>query len=101
MNRCNNFAGGDFTELNIEERKVIYAYGSSDYENTIQRLKHLTAIAVEPYTKRQIEELIKKIKRAIPEEQYYSFYMYINSQISGYFKAKQLVQSVEEEKYYA
>lgn len=40
--------------LNIEEKKILYAFGCSHRRNTVERLKWLAALAVDAETKRMI-----------------------------------------------
>lgn len=49
-------------KLNIEEKKVLYAFGYPSYDNTVKRLKFLISLTVDPEVKHMILELAKKIE---------------------------------------
>ena len=41
-------------KLNIEEKKILYAFGCENLENTIRRLKWITALTVDTKVKHRI-----------------------------------------------
>lgn len=47
-------------KLNIEEKKVLYAFGCPSFDNTVQRLKYLTSLTVDPEAKHMMLELRKR-----------------------------------------
>ena len=50
-------------KLNIEEKKILYAFGCESHENTVHRLKWVTALTVDARTKRKILCLARKLDR--------------------------------------
>lgn len=41
-------------EFNIEEKKILYAFGCSSHKNTVERMKWLAALTVDTETKRTV-----------------------------------------------
>ena len=48
-------------KLDIEEKKILYAFGCENLENTIRRLKWITALTVDTKVKHRILCLARKL----------------------------------------
>lgn len=74
-------------ELDIEEKKILYAFGCDNYRNTVTRLKYLTVLTVDRGTKCRILELAKKMEneRGNAEKWYSCFYYNLRIAMGGYF----------------
>ena len=48
-------------KLNMEEKKILYAFGCGNLENTIHRLKWITALTVDTKVKRRVLCLARKL----------------------------------------
>ena len=57
-------------KLNIEEKKILYAFGCENLENTIRRLKWITALTVDTKVKHRILCLARKLDSENVREQY-------------------------------
>lgn len=57
----NKHDGGMNLKLNIEEKKILYAFGCENLENTIRRLKWITALTVDTKVKHRILCLARKL----------------------------------------
>lgn len=82
--------------LNIEEKKVLYAFGCSSLKNTIIRLKYLTAITVAPDVKHMIMVLSEKVGEWTDDEEYFNYYYQLRREMDTYFKARQKVDEIEK-----
>lgn len=83
--------------LNMEEKEILYAFGCRSYENTVYRLKWVTALTVDATVKRRILCLARKLESAGAGEWYPSFYQHLRMEMEGYLDAKKLVRMVEQE----
>lgn len=81
--------------LDIEEKKLLYLYGCSNYRNTLKRLRWLTMMTVDGTEKSISLVLLHKLEKGIPESRYYAFYLYIRTQMNEYRKAQQCQRIVE------
>ncbi len=50
-------------KLNIEEKKILYVFECGNHENTVHRLKWVTALTVDAKAKRKILCLARKLDR--------------------------------------
>ena len=82
-------------KLTMEEKEILYAYGCSSWKNTVERLKWLTALAVDPEKKHRLLELAGKVDRDTTGEWYSDFYYFLRREMDGYFRAKRQVHDVE------
>lgn len=48
-------------KLSIEEKKILYAFGCGSHENTVRRLKWVTALTVDEKVKRRVLCLARKL----------------------------------------
>ncbi len=53
-------------KLNIEEKKILYAFGCGSHENTVRRLKWVTALTVDEKVKRRVLCLAKAHLHGVP-----------------------------------
>lgn len=83
--------------LNMEEKKILYAFGCRSHENTVYRLKWVTALTVDAKVKRRIYCLAKKLDSAGAGEWYPRFYQHLCMEMEGYLETKKLVHMVEQE----
>lgn len=82
-------------KLNIEEKKILYAFGCGNLENTIHRLKWITALTVDAKVKRRILCLARKLDSENAGEWYPCFYRHLRLEMEGYFEAKKRIRIVE------
>ena len=75
-------------KLNIEEKKILYAFGCENHENTVHRLKWITALTVEAKAKRRMLYLARKLDNEDAGEWYPCFYHHLRLEMLGYFEAK-------------
>ena len=82
-------------KLDMKEKRILYVFGCLSLHNTIDRMKLLTALAVDPEAKHQMLELTKKIENVAEEKWYSRFYLYLRSEMDGYFRAERRTKIVE------
>jgi hypothetical protein len=82
-------------KLNIEEKKVLYAFGCSDLQNTVERLKYLTAMTVDPEAKHLFLGMTRRMEREKNEDAYYRYYYHLRLEMDRYFRAKRTVREIE------
>ena len=58
--------GGWNMKLSIEEKKILYAFGCGSHENTVRRLKWVTALTVDEKVKRRVLCLAKAHLHGVP-----------------------------------
>lgn len=83
-------------KLSIEEKKILYAFGCRSYENTVRRLKWVTALTVDEKVKRRILYLARKLDDGGAGEWYPCFYRHLRLEMEGYFEAKKQIRMVEK-----
>ena len=83
-------------KLNIEEKKILYAFGCENLENTIRRLKWITALTVDTKVKRRILCLARKLDSENVREEYPCFCRHFRLEMEGYFEAKKHICLVEK-----
>ncbi len=82
-------------KLNIEEKKILYAFGCGNHENTVHRLKWVTALTVDKRAKRKLLCLARKLDGESVGEWYPCFYRTLRREMEGYFEAKKRIRMVE------
>ena len=65
-------------KLSLREKKVLYAFGCPNYQNTVTRMKWLTALTVDPEAKRRMLELARKLEMETDESWYNCFYHHLD-----------------------
>lgn len=83
-------------KLDIREKKVLYAYGCSDYHNTVTRLKCLVSLTVDREARRWLLGLARKMETEVSEEWYPCFYCHLRMEMGSYFLAEQFMEAVEK-----
>lgn len=82
-------------KLSIEEKKILYAFGCRNHENTVRRLKWITALTVDEKVKRRMLCLARKLDDGGAGEWYPCFYRHLRLEMEGYFEAKKHIRMVE------
>ena len=82
-------------KLSIEEKNILYAFGCSNHENTVQRLKWITILTVDIKVKRKIQCLVKKLEKESVGEYYVCFYQQLCIEMKKYLEAKKCIHMVE------
>ena len=82
-------------KLDMKEKRILYVFGCPNLHNTVERMKWLISLAVDPEAKHWMLELTKKIEGEVEEEWYPRFYLYLRSEMDGYFKAEHHIKIVE------
>lgn len=82
-------------KLNIEEKKLLYVFGCESHENTVHRLKWVTALMVDAKAKRRILCLARKLDGEGASEWYSCFYRQLRLEMGQYFEAKKCIRIVE------
>lgn len=83
-------------KLSIEEKKILYVFGCMSHENTVCRLKWITAMTVDAKVKRKMLHLARKLDNEGAEEWYPCFYRRLRMEMDGYFEAKKQIRMVEK-----
>lgn len=83
-------------KLNIDEKKILYAFGCGNHENTVRRLKWVTALTVDAKAKRRMLCLAGKLDNEDAGEWYPCFYRHLRLEMEGYFEAKKRIRIVEK-----
>lgn len=83
-------------KLNVQEKKVLYAFACPDYHNTVTRLKWLTALTVDPKAKHRMLELARKMETELAENWYSVFYLRLRAEMDEYYRAKCRLRVVKE-----
>lgn len=60
--------------MRMNEKKILFAFGCSKRELTVERLRHAAALAVDPAAKKAFYSLAVKPYEDATDEQYRSFY---------------------------
>ena len=67
--------GSKFTlKLSMKEKNILYAFACPSHDNTVARLKWLTALTVDPEAKRRMLELARKMETEVDESRHEAFY---------------------------
>ena len=82
--------------FNIEEKKIIYAFGCSNHKNTVERMKWLAALAVDVETKQIVGMLARKIDQEGVKAWYRCFYECLRIEMMGYFLAGKVMRMAEK-----
>ena len=82
-------------KLNMEEKKILYAFGCGTLENTVRRLKWITAMTVDTKAKRRVLCLARKLDSKNVREWYPCFYRRLRLEMERYFEAKKYIHVVE------
>lgn len=80
---------------NIEKKKILYAFGCRSYENTLYRLKWITALTVDEKVKRRVLTVARKLEKTGAGEWYTGFDPQLRKEMEGYFEAKKHIRIVE------
>ena len=83
-------------KLSIQEKKVLYAFACPNHNNTVTRLKWLTALTVDPEAKHRMLELARKIESEMSESWYNGFYLRLRAEMDEYYRAKHRLRLVKE-----
>lgn len=83
-------------KLNIEEKKILYAFGCGNHENTVCRLKWVTALTVDAKIKRRMLCLARKLDDEGIGEWYPCFYRHLRLEMEKYFEAKKHIRIAEK-----
>ena len=83
-------------KLNIEEKKILYAFGCMNHENTVCRLKWITALTVDAKVKRKMLCLARKLDKESVGEWYPCFYRRLRMENDGYFEVKKHIRMGEK-----
>jgi len=83
-------------KLSIEEKKILYAFGCMSHENTVYRLKWITALTVDAKVKRKMLCLARKLDKESVGEWYSCFYRRLRMEMERYFEAKKHIRMVEK-----
>lgn len=83
-------------KLNIEEKKILYAFGCRSHENTVCRLKWVTALTVDAKVKRRMLCLARKLDSEGVGEWYPCFYRQLRLEMERYFEAKKNIRIIEK-----
>ena len=75
-------------KLNIKEKKVLYAFGCTNWRNTVTRLKWLTAMTVDPEAKRWMLALAKKVEQEAEDFWYPEFYFRLRTEMDAYYRRR-------------
>lgn len=81
--------------MSIEEKKVLYAFGCPDYDNTVIRLNHLGMLAVDPGAKKLLAELSLKLLDEGVEKWYRCFYYNLRMEMENYYHARRTMHRAE------
>lgn len=83
-------------KLSIREKKVLYAFGCPNYQNTVTRMKWLTALTVDPEAKRRMLELARKLEMETDESWYNCVYHHLRAEMDEYYRAKRCLRVVRK-----
>ena len=71
-------------KLSTKEREMLYAFACPNHDNTVTRLKWLTALTVDPEAKRRTLELARKMETEVDESQHAAFYHQLRREMEEY-----------------
>ena len=83
-------------KLSMKEKKILYAFACPSHDNTVARLKWLTALTVDPEVKRRMLELARKMEMEVAESWYTGFYHQLRAEMDEYYSAKRRLRLVKE-----
>ena len=75
-------------KLSMKEKKILYAFACPSHDNTVARLKWLTALTVDPEAKRRMLGLARKIDTETGENWYEAFYHHLRREMDEYRRLK-------------
>lgn len=81
--------------MNINEKKVLYAFGCPVLKATVERLRMLAALTPDPATKKLFYTLAIKLLANRTDEWYRCFFYNLRMEMEGYFNA-QLIMNLAE-----
>jgi hypothetical protein len=81
--------------LTINEKKILYVWGCSNYQNTIVRLAYAAALMTEPEMKHRISLLRDKLIEADMQEYYTCFYHRLRMEMKEYYCLKDRLHHIE------
>ena len=81
--------------MNINEKKVLYAFGYPVLKATVERLRMLAALTPDPATKKLFYTLAIKLLADRTDEWYRCFFYNLRMEMEGYFNA-QLIMNLAE-----
>lgn len=81
--------------MTIEEKKVLYAFGCTDHINTVNRLKWLATMTVDPKVKKMIMKLALKLASNGVQDWYCCFFYNLRLEMEDYFNAQALIKLAE------
>lgn len=93
--QTNNFKEEHTMEMNINEKKALYAFGCPVLKATVERLRMLAAITPDPGTKKLFYKLAIKLLDEGVEDWYRCFFYNLRIEMENYFNA-QLIMSLAE-----
>ena len=74
--------------MNINEKKVLYAFGCPVLKATVERLRMLAALTPDPATKKLFYTLAIKLLADRTDEWYRCFFYNLRMEMEGYFNAQ-------------
>ena len=75
-------------KLSMKEKKILYAFACPSHDNTVTRLKWLTALTVDPEAKRWMLGLVRKVETEVNESWYEAFYHHLSMEMDEYLRLK-------------
>lgn len=83
-------------KLSIREKKVLYAFACPNHHNTVTWVKWLTVLTVDPQTKHQMLEIVRKMETEMEERWYTGFYHQLRTKMDEHYRAKCHLRLVKE-----
>ena len=82
-------------EMNINEKKALYAFGCPVLKATVERLRMLAAITPDPGTKKLFYKLAIKLLGEGVEDWYRCFFYNLRIEMENYFNAQLIMRLAE------
>ena len=82
-------------KLSMKEKKILYAFACPSHDNTVARLKWLTALTVDPEAKRRMLELARKMETEVAESRHEAFYHRLRREMDEYHRLKRSLHALK------
>ena len=82
-------------KLTIEEKKILFAFGCANLHSTVNRLKFLASITVDPGIKDIVLKLARKLDCEGAQDWYRCFFYHLRMEMESFFHARLVMKLAE------
>ncbi len=81
--------------LNMEEKKVLFDYASPDYASTLESIRKLAELAIDPEKCFLLKGLVKKLEQQTPDDWHQGIYQILRTELTHYHQSAEFMRSIE------